>query len=453
MSLVQQFVAATAATLDIINDLTLSPNEANSAILKGELVNKEQSKNQLVTTHVGWGSSGKQFIEINRRSVVNTGVSNTTSTYLDEDGTILSAKPLGFAYGEVPHGGALSTSLYLASIPTVNSGSLLDANSGKRYNKISGYTKLSANGRCVYKTLKTATEQSFIIPASSSPIQFTHPPLSEGDSFSFFSITSSSSTGEVFLGATGYIENSFAANGVKILLQGAWRSGLGEMGTELSQKGLLPSQNPGSPVNTWPNINSLPNVVDYVVVTAETINGGKVFDAVVLKDGTVVQPDGTPLIIPVGFGVPPGLGYLTVRHKRHLSIKSPPNSVYIEEGVPIFYDFTIAQNQAYQNPAITSNAAMAELSSGKFALWGGNAGVGGAADNRVAATGFLTLNDYQTIITAVTNNGGNTITNTYHQCDVNMNGEVKATGPNNDPQFVLNTVLGGDSTKIITAHI
>ena len=96
--------------------------------------------------------------------------------------------------------------------------------------------------------------------------------------------------------------------------------------------------------------------------------------AFIREDGRIVDLDG---VSDVSFRTLPDNNYfLVIRHRNHLGIRSATvramtSTMGIQ--VPAVYDFSTAQSQAYQNPAITTNAAMVDLTGGAFGMLGGNA--------------------------------------------------------------------------------
>lgn len=105
--------------------------------------------------------------------------------------------------------------------------------------------------------------------------------------------------------------------------------------------------------------------------------------------------------------------------------------------------------------AILTNGAMKDLTAGKFGLWGGNAN----SNNSVRANGAANplINDYAFLINSVLGGSATAIiSNVYNTADLNMNGTVRANGGANplinDYAFLINSVLGGSATLILTQH-
>ena len=174
--------------------------------------------------------------------------------------------------------------------------------------------------------------------------------------------------------------------------------------------------------------------------------------AFIREDGKIVDLNG---VSEVAFrNVTNGSYHLVIRHRNHLLIRTA--TVRTLNGtmgfaVPGVFDFSSAQAQAYQDGAITSNAAQKDFGGGIFGMWGGNAN----SNSTVRASGTLALNDYLFLIT--TTLGGNVtliINNVYNNADMNIDGTVRASGipAQNDYLFLITTVLAGDGTKIIAQH-
>ena len=107
--------------------------------------------------------------------------------------------------------------------------------------------------------------------------------------------------------------------------------------------------------------------------------------AFILEDGRIVDLNGTS---DLSFRtLANGNYYVVIRHRNHLPVRMSASTTL--DGtlgyVATQYDFSSAQAKAYQSPSITNNAAMRDLTGGKFGMWGAN----GNRDNQVRATGPL----------------------------------------------------------------
>ncbi|MDH7462511.1 hypothetical protein QEG73_14520 [Chitinophagaceae bacterium 26-R-25] len=238
---------------------------------------------------------------------------------------------------------------------------------------------------------------------------------------------------------------------VKVLLQGAV-SGT-SMTTTLNSLGLIPL---AQPYNKAPfnysgseSVASIPaGVTDWVLVelrdktTPSTVIASRA--AFVMGDGTVVDLDGTS---PVSFAtVAPGDYHVAIRHRNHLGIRTATPQAL--NSAATLYDFTNAQAQAYQNPSITTNAAMKDLGNGLFAMWGGDG-------SRNAKTSYSGVSNDESYLSSGALGGVLTtvLSSVYHNADYNMNGTVSYNGVNNDESFLTPGVLGSVLTLIISQHL
>ncbi len=245
-----------------------------------------------------------------------------------------------------------------------------------------------------------------------------------------------------------------------VFLQGAFNSGTALMNTSLNSSGILQSNASSQPYSAAPfnyaGIESVstgffaanPTIVDWVLVKLIDASSPAIsYTAAgfIKSDGTIVSIDGTGS---VGFReVASGSYYLSVAHRNHLAVKSSTAFVISTPDASITPDFRISQTAAYQNPAITNNAAMATLSTGVFGMWGGNAN----SNANVRYSGLQ--NDKDVILNATLGGNASGIVNsTYSNSDLNMNGNVRYSGLSNDKDVLLNTVLGGNASAIISQH-
>jgi hypothetical protein len=176
--------------------------------------------------------------------------------------------------------------------------------------------------------------------------------------------------------------------------------------------------------------------------------------AFIREDGMIVDLDG---VSPVSFkGFAAGNYFVVVRHRNHLGVRSA--AIQLVDGSatsPVPYDFSTAQTQAFQDGAIVTNAAMVDLTGGKFGMWGGNANPGLASATSVRASGGPTINDYLYLInTALAGDVTLIVPNVYSTADMNMDGTVRASGGPaiNDYLFLINSVLGSSLLTIINQH-
>ena len=200
------------------------------------------------------------------------------------------------------------------------------------------------------------------------------------------------------------------------------------------------------------NITNDDAIVDWVFVSIHDGITGTVLStraALIQRDGDVVETDG---VSPVNMAGNIAANYfVSVRHRNHLGVRSAANMA-LAKTTTTAYNFSSAQAQAYQNPAIlanpapNNNPAMKDLGSSRFSLWGGNSN----SNNNVRFTGLQ--NDAGVIITALGGQQGNTLNPAYHTSDLNMDGTVKYTGLNNDAGVLL-TILSGIQSAVYTQHL
>jgi hypothetical protein len=156
------------------------------------------------------------------------------------------------------------------------------------------------------------------------------------------------------------------------ILSGAERND-GEMGTELDQGGLLPTNEPYSGLGYTvdnplivifpPNVS---NPVDWVTVEIRDKNDSTVVlaskAAIITKDGKVVDPETGKALT---FELPHDSYFVALRHRNHLDIMTK---------YPLFLDdqdFTV--DFTNPNQPSTGFEPQKELDSGLLGLWGGDA--------------------------------------------------------------------------------
>ena len=145
-------------------------------------------------------------------------------------------------------------------------------------------------------------------------------------------------------------------------------------------------------------------------------------------------------------GVAAGSYYVAVQHRNHFGIMSS-SVVDLTASTPS-YDFSDAQNKAWDNTSVTTNDAMKDLGSGKFGMWDGDAN----SDGTISYNGGG--NDRIEVLNKVgASTPGNSVTDTYATEDVNMNGDVNYNGGGNDRISILNTVGASTPGATISQHI
>ena len=249
---------------------------------------------------------------------------------------------------------------------------------------------------------------------------------------------------------------------LKVLLQGPYAAGL--MGDGLRTAGVIPTLEPYSAMAQFTHAGTgggetvqssafaatgtpANDIVDWVFLQLhDGANPATIVatrSALVQRDGDVVQDDGTGTLQPwADFGVQPdGNYYVSVRHRNHLGVRSA-GTIFLSSSSTASYNFTTAQSQAYAGAVL--NTPMVALPGGLFGMWAGNAN----ANNNVRYSGLA--NDNNVLLNTIL--GGDktiVISNVYSLGDFNMNANVRYSGLANDNNILLNIVLGGDKTIVI----
>lgn len=263
-----------------------------------------------------------------------------------------------------------------------------------------------------------------------------------------------------------YLHASKAPMTVKVFLQGAYNAGLARhKNVTAAWAGTLNAGALNQPYNTAPfgNYNgaeSVPggffaatagttDIIDWVLlelrdaVTPATLISRRA--ALVREDGEIVDVDG---VTPASFrGIAAGSYHLVIRHRNHLSVRT--SAVIATNGTlgqttVNAYDFTNGQAKAFQNGAVTTNAAQASLGAGVFGMWGGN--VNGNTNVRFSGLN----NDFAALVAVLGGNQASTL-NTYNAADLNMDGTVRFSGLNNDFAALV-SFLGGIQSAVVTQH-
>ncbi len=246
---------------------------------------------------------------------------------------------------------------------------------------------------------------------------------------------------------------------IQVILQGAFQGGT--MHSTLDSLGMIPLSQPFDSIPFYwhyagtESVDSMPTdeIVDWIEVELRETSGGAsaaTADSVIarragflLKNTTITDLDGTSELRFKYVSVSENL-YTIIKHRNHLGImNSAPLSL---TGEVYHHDFTTGQSQAWQDPSITGNAAMASLGGGLFGLWAGNA----YPDYLVKYNG--PNNDRQAILDKTGASTPSNIVQVYHPADVNMDSRVKYMGAGNDKVLIYN-VLSGNVADSIQSHI
>lgn len=242
--------------------------------------------------------------------------------------------------------------------------------------------------------------------------------------------------------------NFFGKVNIIAFLHGAYNTGTGLMSTTLTADPDIWPLMLISPYTDAPDtVVTIPaDVTDWVKLELRdplnpaTILGKK--SAFIKKTGNIVDVDGTSFPL-IKNGLPTSI--VAVIHRTHLSIRTPNAGIDVVN--PTTHDFSLDTLMAFNNVNNTSNDAMRLMSNGKYAMWGGN----GNSNANVRYANSQNDRDYLLGIIL----GGdptNIINNAYSTGDYNMNGVVRYANSQNDRDFLLGQVLGGNPTKIINQH-
>jgi hypothetical protein len=232
----------------------------------------------------------------------------------------------------------------------------------------------------------------------------------------------------------------------KIFLQGAYNLKTGLMNNTLNTAGILQAYASSQPYNApeFSNYNGLerveagffslhPEIVDWVLITLYDPNRPTVKlrrAAFVRQDGVLVDADGVTTAI-VFNEVGGGNYYISVQHRNHLGIRSS-SLIDFSYGKASF-DFTMSGEQAYQSEVYTSTVNAGNI----WAMRAGNANV----DDNVRSDG--PFNDQEQLQGFRNASMSAIIKSQYNPADLNMDGVIKTSGPDNDQNFLLNTLLNG----------
>ncbi len=196
------------------------------------------------------------------------------------------------------------------------------------------------------------------------------------------------------------------------LLQGPYNSTAGLMNDDLRVANRIPLTSPYSNrtsvtgTGIFDNADDDDDIVDWVQI--ELRNSSDITEvlttasALIQRDGDIVAPDGTSDVTISGTG---GDYYVSVNHRNHIAAST--TAALRLSATATAVDFTVVAN-------VTGGTnAMAEVSSGKYALFAGD-----ADGNNQVQTG-----DYNVAATRIGQSG-------YFRSDTDMNGEVQITDLN-----------------------
>lgn len=298
----------------------------------------------------------------------------------------------------------------------------------------------------------------------------------------FFNGTDWSSTGETHdaslnsisapvTGATGDIfgMDKFVLTKTKVYLQGAYNSVSGVMTDALrTPTNLIPLSDPYrvAPYNFTQVANANTevaaagvfadqpftdnNIVDWVFLELRnsTVSPGNIIlqtrSALVKRDGNIVDVDG---VSPVTFNNVANDNYtVAIRHRNHLGLSADPATNLLALGeqkstAPLLDLTTAADAQIF------GTSAAYNIISGKNVLWAGN----GNFNLNSKYTGPANDKDY--LLATVLGGVATNTVSVYSPGDLNFNRSAKYTGPGNDKDFLLASVLAGIATTARTQSL
>jgi len=230
---------------------------------------------------------------------------------------------------------------------------------------------------------------------------------------------------------------------LQAFLAAAYNSENGNMDKTLNTAGLIPTTDPYSLGTT---VNSIPsNAVDWVKIELRDKNDITSilysFARFINQSGQIIEEDGSNLNLT---GVVKDSYYIAIVHRNHFGVISS-STVNLDSSPSL--SFKTSQSNAWQDPTISSNAAMKEVEAGVFALWDGDAN----GDGEIKYNG--TTNDKNEILSVVGLSTPNNIVSSYSDSDANMDGEVKYNGTSNDKNEILGVVGLSTPNAIKTEHL
>jgi hypothetical protein len=176
-------------------------------------------------------------------------------------------------------------------------------------------------------------------------------------------------------------------------------------------------------------------IVDWVLVEVrDAQTPGTVLHrraALIQRDGDIVDVDGSaPIHV---WNLARDNYHMAVRHRNHLGAMTA-NTAFLSS-TPGLLDFTTM--------ATFGNNAQHQLTPGAKGLWQGNT----RSNDRIKYVG--NNNDRDPILLALPIQSSTAVLmDTYHQADVNLDGDVKYTGANNDRAPILSNIGGNVPTTV-----
>ena len=185
------------------------------------------------------------------------------------------------------------------------------------------------------------------------------------------------------------------------------------------------------------------DIVDWVFAELRDASTGTVITSravLIERDGDLVDVDGTGTKVNfINFaGVAAGNYHVSLRHRNHLGIRTAsPLALARTTTTPINFTTGAAQAQS----GVQANL----LGTGVFGMYAGN--VNGNGNIRYTLSG----NDENELLNVILGGVKSTVlTNVYNRGDLNLNGVVRYTLSGNDENVLLNVVLGGNKALVLT---
>lgn len=243
--------------------------------------------------------------------------------------------------------------------------------------------------------------------------------------------------------------NFFGQANLISFLQGAYNTTTGVMTTTYSTNATIEALMLNSPYTDAPaSVTDVPTgVTDWVKLelrdpASPTTVLGKV-SAFIKSDGHIVGLDGTSVPV-IKNGNPTSI--VAIIHRTHLPVRTPNAGIDVTTGLE--YDFSLDTLNAYRNTGNNNNPSMKyNAATNKFIMWAGN----GNSNTTTRYNGPANDRDYL-LGTILGGNTGGVILNTYSTGDYNMNGIVRYNGPANDRDFLLGTILSSNTGGVLTQH-
>ncbi|GEM_PF-758070 len=230
---------------------------------------------------------------------------------------------------------------------------------------------------------------------------------------------------------------------VNAYLQGAWDSSQQSMRTDLRQKGLLPTEQPYLEADTLSIDDFPPQVVDWVLVelrdktdpTSSGIRAQKA--ALILEDGHIVDAETYKTL---SLFVEQDDYYVVLKHRNHLAVMSPrPVSLSLFD--KLIWDFSSGSAQAI------GEVPLAKLAEGKYGLYAGDLN----QDGKISFSG--PDNDRRHILLRIGGRDPNQKLLGYWAEDLNMDGQVDYVGDACDRTSLLKVVGASSLNKVIKTSL